>query len=110
MLDSIGDKGVPGQGTESKKSQNRSLRGCPLQERCHQGHGEKRKEVEREGWKWEKGAVPGCGRGGMASQTLTQQSLPLKAEMSPEAFCGKQEEDSLGQYGNWWGAMLPLLL
>lgn len=46
----------------------------------------------------------------MASQTLTQQSLPLKAEMSPEAFCGKQEEDSLGQYGNWWGAMLPLLL
>lgn len=50
------------------------------------------------------------GDGFTDSHTAALQSLPLKVEMSPEAFCGKQEENSLGQYGSWWGAMLPLLL
>lgn len=47
----------------------------------------------------------------MAPQTHTValQSLPLKVETSPKAFCAKQEEDRLGQYGSWRWAMLPLL-
>lgn len=55
------------------------------------------------GWPRLKGAVA------PQTHTVVLQSLPLKVETSPEAFCGKQEEDRLGQYGSWRWAMLPLL-
>lgn len=62
--------------------------------------GRDRKEVERGERKWEKGAGPGWEGVAPQTHTVALQSLPLKVETSPEAFCGKQEEDNLGQYGS----------
>lgn len=64
MLDSIGDKGVPSQGTESKKSQDHSLKGCPTQERCHQGHGERQKGSRKRREEMGEGGWPRLGGGG----------------------------------------------
>lgn len=44
-----GGKGVPSLGTESEKSRDHSLRNRPTQERCCQGHRERKKGSGRRG-------------------------------------------------------------